>query len=403
MAGKVTKTTGIDVRHARSCALRSGGDCDCKPTYQANVYDARSQRRIRKTFTTFTAARNWRQDALVALRSGTLRASDGRTVEQVAREWLKDAREGVIRNRSGDRYKPSAIRTYEGALRLRVLPAMGRMKFTAVRRIDVQDLVDRLHARGDMSASSVQCTILPLRAMYRRALARGEVAVNPTVGLELPAIRSRRDRIVSPDEAAKLLNALSECDRALWATAMYAGLRRGELQALRWEDVDLDRRVIHVRRGWDVKEGEITPKSAVGRRMVPIPNTLHEHLSRQWVAGGSGRYVFGDGDRPFAPRTIDERAFTAWGWRGVRNPKADGPRRVWVKAGEDTLDRITLHECRHTYASFAIAAGVNAKALSTYMGHASIGITLDRYGHLMPGSEAEAADLLDAFLGESAG
>jgi integrase len=57
-----------------------------------------------------------------------------------------------------------------------------------------------------------------------------------------------------------------------------------------------------------------------------------------------------------------------------------------------------LHECRHTYASFAIAAGVNAKALSTYMGHANISITLDRYGHLMPGNEAEAAGLLDAFL-----
>src|SRR5512133_3606863 len=62
------------------------------------------------------------------------------------------------------------------------------------------------------------------------------------------------------------------------------------------------------------------------------------------------------------------------------------------------LDRITLHECRHTFASLMIAAGVNAKALSTFMGHAKIGITLDRYGHLMPGSEAEAAGLLDGYL-----
>jgi len=57
---------------------------------------------------------------------------------------------------------------------------------------------------------------------------------------------------------------------------------------------------------------------------------------------------------------------------------------------------ITLHECRHTFASLMIAAGVNAKALSTYMGHATI--TLDRYGHLMPGNEAEAAGLLDTYL-----
>ena len=63
---------------------------------------------------------------------------------------------------------------------------------------------------------------------------------------------------------------------------------------------------------------------------------------------------------------------------------------------------ITLHECRHTFASLMIAAGVNAKALSTYMGHSSITITLDRYGHLMPGNEEQAAVLLDAYLGHEA-
>jgi integrase len=62
------------------------------------------------------------------------------------------------------------------------------------------------------------------------------------------------------------------------------------------------------------------------------------------------------------------------------------------------LKRITMHECRHTFASLMIAAGVNAKALSTFMGHANISITLDRYGHLMPGSEEEAAGLMDAYL-----
>ena len=61
------------------------------------------------------------------------------------------------------------------------------------------------------------------------------------------------------------------------------------------------------------------------------------------------------------------------------------------------------HNARHTYASLMIAAGVNAKALSTYMGHANISITLDRYGHLMPGNEAEAATLLDAYLDAAAG
>jgi integrase len=72
--------------------------------------------------------------------------------------------------------------------------------------------------------------------------------------------------------------------------------------------------------------------------------------------------------------------------------------RTWRRAG---LDPIGLHECRHTFASFMIAAGVNAKTLSVYMGHASVTITFDLYGHLMPGNEQEAARLLDAYLQRS--
>jgi integrase len=70
--------------------------------------------------------------------------------------------------------------------------------------------------------------------------------------------------------------------------------------------------------------------------------------------------------------------------------------RAWSAAG--LRDRLRLHQARHTYASFMIAAGVNAKALSVFMGHSSIKVTFDLYGHLMPGTEAEAAALLDNFL-----
>ena len=69
--------------------------------------------------------------------------------------------------------------------------------------------------------------------------------------------------------------------------------------------------------------------------------------------------------------------------------------RAWQAAG---LSRVTMHECRHTFASLMIAAGVNVKALSVLMGHASITITLDRYGHLLPGTEQEAGELLNTFL-----
>ena len=199
-------------------------------------------------------------------------------------------------------------------------------------------------------------------------------------GIELPAVRGGRDRIASPEEAARLLNALPREDRALWAVAMYAGLRRGELMALRWEDVDLAAGVIRVERSWDTVAGPVGPKSAGGRRSVRAPALLRDHLvekrmEARWELG----LVFGTtAHSPFRPDAVRAAANAAWS-----------------KAG---LTRITLHECRHTFASHAIAAGVNAKALSTYMGHANIAITLDKYGHMLPGNEADAAGLLDAYL-----
>lgn len=374
---------GIEVRHVRSCSSRKGGRCSCRPAFQAHVWSQRDAKRIRKTFPTKAAAVAWRQDAQVALRRGTMRADDGRTVEQVAQAWIEGARTGTIRTRSGDPYKPSAVRAYEQSLALRVLPKLGARKFGSVRRVELQDLVDELHATG-LSASTVQCSLLPLRAMYRRAVARGELDVNPTSGLELPAVRSGRDRIASPDEAANLLAALDVDDRALWATALYAGLRRGELMALDWSNVDLNVNTVAVEAGWDIMEGRIATKSRQNRR-VPIATGLRGYLLEHKLRSGrSEGLVFGvTTSRPFRPEAVTERAGKAW--------KAAG------------LDRITLHECRHTFASLAIAAGVNAKALSTYMGHAAIATTLDKYGHLMPGNEAEAAQLLDDYLSRGHG
>jgi len=98
----------------------------------------------------------------------------------------------------------------------------------------------------------VRNTILPLRAIFRRAYRGGDVAVNPTLKLTLPAVRSQRERGAAPAEVGPLLDAL----RAIYATALFAGLRLGELQALQWEEIDLDANLIHVRRSWDLGRHE---------------------------------------------------------------------------------------------------------------------------------------------------
>src|SRR5262249_22785585 len=156
-------------------------------------------------------------------------------------------------------------------------------------------------------------TLLPLRAIYKQAMELGAVAVNPTAGLRMPAVRGGRDRIAPPDECSRLLAALPAGDPALWATAMYAGLRRGELMALRIEDVDLGAGVIHVRRGWDAVAGEIATKSGRDRK-VPIAGALRDYLDEHllglaWQDG----LVFGQSAlRPFTGRPLTERADKAW-------------------------------------------------------------------------------------------
>jgi integrase len=376
---KKRNATGITTRHARSCPSRAGSACRCSPTYQANVWSAREKSRIFKTFPTFTAAKIWRGDAQSALRRGELKTPTRTTVEAAAQKWLAGVKAGTVWTRSGLPYKPSAIRSYEAALRSRIIPEFGGVRLTDVRRMDVQDFVDRLAGSG-LDASTIRNTLVPMRVVYRHALERGEVAVNPTAGVRLPAVSGVRDRIASPSEAAELLAALQDDDRALWATAFYAGLRRGELLALHWDDIDLDGRTIRVERSWDEREGPVAPKSRAGRRTVPIPEILRRHLIELRLRSGrTAGFVFGtEATRPFTASNVWRRARSAW------------------RSAE--LEPIRLHEARHTYASLSIAAGVNAKALTTYMGHSSISVTFDRYGHLMQGNEAEAAARLDQYL-----
>jgi integrase len=223
---------------------------------------------------------------------------------------------------------------------------------------------------------------MPLRAVYRRAQRFDQVRSSPLDTAELPAVRDlKQRRYCSATEVAALLNACPAGDRALWATAFYTGLRRGELQALEVAHVDLDAAEIRVEWGWDRKEGRVKPKSRAGIRTVPIAKTLRpflaEHLLQlSWRQG----LIFGrKRDVPFVPERPGRDAKDAWEAAKLRP--------------------VSLHDCRHTFASLMIAAGMqNMKALSVVMGHASVSITWDRYGSLLPGQSADAADRLDAYL-----
>jgi hypothetical protein len=123
-SAKPRRPEGITLRHRKGCPADDDRSCRCKPAYQAQVYSPRDRRTIRKSFTSLSEARAWRADTATALRRGTMRPPTRTTLEEAADDWLLAARAGIARTRSGDPYKPSALRSYEEALRTKALPEL---------------------------------------------------------------------------------------------------------------------------------------------------------------------------------------------------------------------------------------------------------------------------------------
>jgi integrase len=249
--------------------------------------------------------------------------------------------------------------------------------------------VDDLTKR-DLKPSTVRNAIDPLRRIFDRAVKRDLIPYSPCQHLDMPHGTGKREHVATPAEANALVQALPPSERALWAAAFFAGLRMGELRALRWSDVDLAENVLRVCRSWDDDEGEQdSAKTVAGTRTVGIVPALRPHLVAHKLATGRGGndLVFGrTADRAMIRTTIRSRARRAW------------------KAAK--LVPITPHECRHTFASMMLAAGVDRGEVMRQMGHAGTAV-LDRYTHGIDDSVAEAArrfqTYLDAHTGEATG
>lgn len=373
---------GVRKRHSAGCPALAGGRCKCRAGWEASVYSRRDGKKIRKRFPRETEARSWRAEAKRALDHGTLRAPTKTTLREAAEEWLAGAELGEVTNRSGQPYKPSTLRGYRRDLDEHVLPEVGNRKLSALTTSELQELVDRWQGEAK-PASTVRNRIKPLQAIYRRARARAGLSANPTRDLELPAPRPDEVEVVAAADAARLLEPLPVSDKPIWASALYAGLRYGELRALRWRAVDFAAGTIRVEESWDPKAGPIEPKTRTSRRTTPMPDPLRELLQNHRALRGKpavDELVFGlDSGGPFNSAALYHRADAAW-----REASLNG--------------RLRLHQARHSYASYLIAAGANPKAISTFMGHSSISLTYDLYGHLMPGTEVEVASLLDSYL-----
>jgi integrase len=345
--------------------------------YQARVFNRYTGRRITQTFENKGAAWSWHDRVKEEIDRGGAHvpmantAPPPITLGALWREFLAAGRDGVARAKGGALYKPSVISQYQSAIGYALHWLDGSRPVAQLTRKDVQDMIDWMVA-GGYAPSTVRNAATALRATLRWAVRQEYIEVSPARDLELPSGEVARDKIVGVATAQQLCGRLWDANAslgALWATAFFCGLRRSELMALRRCDVDLRSGRITVVQSYDPRTQTFgKPKSKAGERTVGIPDVVFRYLSPWWLQCSSEPdfLLFGNNGKPFH---AGQRAKHA---RSI--------------LGEDY---ISLHEARHTYASLLIAAGVNIKTISAWMGHASVAITLDRYGHLMP----EAADV----------
>lgn len=358
----------VETRHQTACAKRANREarCNCSPTYRAVRYHGKSPRTI-KLFPSHAAARSW----LVSAGAARQRGSEPVPTLREAAEALFDGMySGAVLNRSRQRYKQTAVQTLEAHYKRHIDKELGSMRLDKIKRPQLQRIMDKLALTR--KPPTLHNAIKPVAAVYRRAIRDEVVTENPCVGLEIERATGRRERIAPSEEITKLLSVLPEDMKAMFACAAYAGLRRGEILGLRWEDVDFDKNLIHVVRQYDVHNSSFIQTKSRTTRRVPMLSELRKLLIQRRSLTT---------EEVFAPRAFS--TFTRQ------------TRKIWEDA---KMTPITLHECRHSFASICIDAGLNLKVIGSFLGHASVTTTMDIYGHLLPGSEESARDLMDAYL-----
>ena len=290
---------------------------------------------------------------------------------EAADEWLRHAEHerGV---------KPSTLVDYRSVVRSRLLPAFGGAPLEAIKPAAIDRWRRRLLADRRLSPRTVNKSLTILHGIMERARRVWKLPANPVAEVERARERYTGDfDFYSPEEVRALVcAAASERDGAMYLTAAFAGLRRGELVALRWRDVDFGGEAIRVRGSYS--HGQVvTPKSGLVRTVPMVPDVAHalaRLAAREWFTR--------DVDLVF-PNAVGEHI------------DASALRRRYVRAQEDAgLRRLRFHDLRHTFGSLAInrASIVQVKA---WMGHADIDTTMRYLRHKSRADEARL--LADAF------
>lgn len=294
-------------------------------------------------------------------------------------EWVKTC---IDRKRD---LAPSTLRCYRQLLKWQIEPhRVGRMKVLQVARKQVEEWVNTLTTQKSSRLNDGERILDPytvrnafalLKMAFNLALEDGLITKNPCSGVKLPRPDDEEIRPLTESQIQKLFETIKgHRNAALYYVAIRCGLRQGELLGLRWSDVDLERGTISItsQLQWGNRTRTKTKKS---RRTVPIPADVVEivrwHLTNQTQERGGSE----DWNR-------DGLVFCSENGTSISARNLDRQFKAFLsRAG---LPEIRFHDLRHTYATRSLADGMNLHTLSRRMGHSSITVTADRYGHLEP-------------------
>ena len=312
--------------------------------------------------------------ALSARDAGTPQPSAKETVGPFLEAWLAATKPNV---------RPRTFASYSQIVHDHLLPALWSTSLTKLQPVQLQRLYAQLLERGRSPK-----TVANIHRVMHRALNQAQrwrlVTSNVADLVDPPRQKRPEMKALSPEQARQVLDAARGDDlEALWVVALTTGLRQGELLALRWPDVDLERNSLRVVASLIRLVGQepqlAEPKSRRSRRQVELSAAAVDALRRHRANAPSIGFVFSRPDgRPLSVTTTWKR------WRALLE-------RAQVPA-------MPFHSARHSAATLPLSRGVHPKIVSEMLGHSTVAITLDVYSHVTPIMQREAAAAMDALL-----
>jgi integrase len=314
------------------------------------------------------------------------------SVGEYLERWLRDYAKGEVAPKTFERYSEIVTKHLK--------PALGAIVLKDLKPLQIQGYYSaalesgRLNGKGGLSPRTVHHFHRILSEALKKAVQWRMLAINPAEAVTPPKPEQTEIEILNNDELARLLQE-ARPTRSFPAILLAAttGMRRGEVLAVRWRDIDLDAAVLTVNQAVEETRAGLrlkSPKTKRSRRNITLPALTVDALRRHRLLQLEERMKLGLG------RDHDGLVFTDLEGGLVR------PRNLTKEFGRIVkrtgLRPVTFHGLRHTHITTLLGDGVNAKVVSERAGHASVAITLDIYGHVIPNMQADAAARVDTAL-----